>query len=110
MTTASCLSAPNRNDALTRHQLEKILLDRLGCEKMLWVEHGELTGDDTDGHIDTLARFAPGGIILYTGCDDTNDEHTKKAVLPVNAQLQCRVKKPDSVMCYQAFVIGIFRS
>ncbi len=75
MTTASCLSAPNRNDALTRQQLEKILLDRLGCEKMLWVEHGELTGDDTDGHIDTLARFAPGGIILYTGCDDTNDEH-----------------------------------
>ena len=42
---------------------------------MLWLDHGTLVGDDTDGHIDTLARFAPGGIILYTGCDDPSDEH-----------------------------------
>jgi agmatine/peptidylarginine deiminase len=74
MTTTCCLTAPNRNDALTREQLETELLHRLGCEKMLWVNHGELTGDDTDGHIDTLARFAPGGVILYTGCDDPSDE------------------------------------
>lgn len=75
MTTTCCLTAPNRNDALSREQLEQALLDRLGCIKMLWLEHGELTGDDTDGHIDTLARFAPGGIILYNGCDDPEDEH-----------------------------------
>ena len=75
MTTTCCLTAPNRNDALSREQLEHTLLERLGCLKMLWLDHGELTGDDTDGHIDTLARFAPGGIILYTGCDDTEDEH-----------------------------------
>ena len=75
MTTTCCLTAPNRNDALSREQLEQVLLDRLGCIKMLWVDHGELAGDDTDGHIDTLARFAPGGIILYTGCDDPGDEH-----------------------------------
>ena len=74
MTTTCCLSAPNRNDALTREQLETELLHRLGCVKMAWVNHGELTGDDTDGHIDTLARFAPGGVILYTGCDDPGDE------------------------------------
>ena len=75
MTTTSCLTAPNRNDALTREQLEKVLLERLGCVKMLWLNHGSLEGDDTDGHIDTLARFAPDGIILYNGCDDTQDEH-----------------------------------
>ena len=75
MTTTCCLTAPNRNDALTRAQLEEQLLHRLGCLKMLWLDHGELMGDDTDGHIDTLARFAPGGIILYTGCDDPADEH-----------------------------------
>ena len=75
MTTTCCLTAPNRNDALERGQLERILLERLGCIKMLWLDHGELAGDDTDGHIDTLARFAPGGIILYTGCDDPADEH-----------------------------------
>lgn len=75
MTTTSCLTAPNRNDALSREQLEKELLERLGCKKMLWLDHGSLAGDDTDGHIDTLARFAPGGIILYAGCDDPDDEH-----------------------------------
>ncbi len=74
MTTTCCLTAPNRNDALSREQLEAVLLERLGCIKMVWVDHGELTGDDTDGHIDTLARFAPGGVILYTGCDDVDDE------------------------------------
>ena len=75
MTTTCCLTAPNRNDALTRDQLEHMLLERLGCLKMLWLGHGSLTGDDTDGHIDTLARFAPGGIILYTGCNNPADEH-----------------------------------
>ena len=75
MTTTSCLTAPNRNDTLSRKQMEDTLLQRLGCMKMLWLDHGSLVGDDTDGHIDTLARFAPGGIILYTGCDDAEDEH-----------------------------------
>ena len=75
MTTTCCLTAPNRNDTMTREHLEHVLLDRLGCLKMLWLDHGSLVGDDTDGHIDTLARFAPGGVILYTGCDDPEDEH-----------------------------------
>lgn len=75
LTTTCCLTAPNRNDTLSREQLEHMLLERLGCLKVLWLDHGGLTGDDTDGHIDTLARFAPGGIILYTGCDDPSDEH-----------------------------------
>lgn len=75
MTTTCCLTAPNRNDTLSREELEHILLKRLGCVKMLWLDHGSLEGDDTDGHIDTLARFAPGGIILYTGCDDPSDDH-----------------------------------
>ena len=75
MTTTCCLTAPNRNDTLSREQLEHILLERLGCVKMLWLDHGQLTGDDTDGHIDTLARFAPGGLIIFTGCDNPEDEH-----------------------------------
>ena len=75
LTTTCCLTAPNRNDAIAREELERVLLDRLGCVKMLWLDHGALAGDDTDGHIDTLARFAPGGIILYNGCDNPADEH-----------------------------------
>lgn len=75
LTTTCCLTAPNRNDALSREQLEQELLDRLGYVKMLWLDHGALSGDDTDGHIDTLARFAPDGVILYCGCDTPEDEH-----------------------------------
>ena len=75
LTTTCCLTAQNRNDALSREQLEQELLDRLGCVKMLWLDHGTLSGDDTDGHIDTLARFAPDGVILYCGCDNPEDEH-----------------------------------
>lgn len=75
LTTTCCLTTPNRNDALSREQLEQELLDRLGCVKMLWLDHGALSGDDTDGHIDTLARFAPDGVILYCGCDNPEDEH-----------------------------------
>ena len=78
MTTTCCLTAPNRNDAMSREEMEQVLLERLGCVKMLWLDHGSLAGDDTDGHIDTLARFAPGGIILYTGCDDPEDEHFER--------------------------------
>ena len=69
MTTTCCLTAPNRNDTLTREQLEKVLLERLGCLKMLWLDHGSLVGDDTDGHIDTLMRICPDDTILYTGGD-----------------------------------------
>ena len=75
MTTTCCLTASNRNDTLSREQFEHILLERLECVKILWLDHGSLVGDDTDGHIDTLARFAPGGIIIYTGCDNPEDEH-----------------------------------
>lgn len=75
LTTTSCLLAANRNDAWNRQQLEQELKQRLGCLQVLWLEYGALVGDDTDGHIDTLARFAPGGVLLYVGCDDPADEH-----------------------------------
>lgn len=75
MTTTHCLTAPNRNDALSKQKLEEKLLKSLGCKKMLWLNSGHLMGDDTDGHIDTLARFAPGGVILYNKCYDSGDYH-----------------------------------
>ena len=75
MTTSQCLLAPNRNDSLTKQALEEYLLNTLGCKKILWLENGHLMGDDTDGHIDTLARFAPDGTILYNKCYDSTDYH-----------------------------------
>lgn len=76
LTTEHCLLAPNRNDCLSQYEIETKLLEQLGAKKILWLKHGHLTGDDTDGHIDTLARIAPpGDVIIYTGCDDPSDEH-----------------------------------
>lgn len=76
LTTSQCLSSPNRNANLTREQIEEQIMKRLGAERVLWLDHGALTGDDTDSHVDTLARLLPpGDIIAYTGCADPEDEH-----------------------------------
>lgn len=75
MTTTRCLTSPNRNGGKDKDELEKILAYRLGAEKILWVNHGYMEGDDTDSHIDTLARIAPDDTILYVKCDDVNDVH-----------------------------------
>lgn len=75
LTTAACLMSPNRNGDLTRPQIEEELKHTLGASRVLWLDYGALAGDDTDSHIDTLARFAPHDTIIYTACDDPADEH-----------------------------------
>ena len=75
LTTSECLLSPNRNGDLTREDIEHKLADHLGAERVLWLDHGALAGDDTDSHIDTLARLAPDDTILYVGCDDPEDSH-----------------------------------
>ena len=76
LTTAGCLLAPNRNQPMGRHEIEEYLAQCFGLKRLLWLEHGSLQGDDTDGHIDTLARLAPCDTILYTGApDDRDDPH-----------------------------------
>lgn len=75
LTTARCLLAPTRNPSLTREQLEQRLKELLGLNRILWLHHGYLAGDDTDSHIDTLARFCDSRTIAYVRCDDPDDEH-----------------------------------
>lgn len=75
LTTTQCLLNPNRNPSLGRGAIEALLCARFGVRQVLWVEHGHLEGDDTDAHIDTLARFAPEGGIVYVACDDPSDSH-----------------------------------
>jgi len=70
LTTACCLLNPQRNPALSRQQLEQQLCSLLGARRILWLEHGELEGDDTDGHIDMLARFCPADTIAYQSCSE----------------------------------------
>lgn len=81
LTTSKCLVNPNRNRSLSRNQVAEKLETLLGAKRILWLEHGNLEGDDTDSHIDTLARFANENTIVYVSCDDTNDVHYKELKL-----------------------------
>lgn len=75
LTTSRCLLSPNRNGELSCDQIEEYLRGAFGVERVLWLDHGYLAGDDTDSHIDTLARLVPHDTIIYVGCDDAADEH-----------------------------------
>lgn len=75
LTTSECLMSPNRNGDLSKSEIEHKLRNVLGVDHILWLDHGALAGDDTDSHIDTLARLAPHDTIVYVGCDDSEDEH-----------------------------------
>ena len=69
------LMAPNRNQPLTQTEIEQRLKRYLHVERVMWLDHGYLAGDDTDSHIDTLARFCPNDTIAYVQCTDPADEH-----------------------------------
>jgi len=75
LTTTKCLMEKNRNPESTQNIIEKKLVEYLGAEKILWLNSGYLEGDDTDSHIDTLARFVNEHTIVFQSCDDTNDVH-----------------------------------
>lgn len=75
LTTTQCLLNVNRNGGLSQPRAEEELAKRLGAQRILWLSHGALAGDDTDSHIDTLARLAPDGAIVYTACANPADAH-----------------------------------
>jgi len=75
MTTRRCLLSPERNPHLDEKAIEAELKHWLGAERVLWLDHGAMEGDDTDSHIDTLARFASPDAIVYQACDDREDSH-----------------------------------
>lgn len=78
LTTAQCLMSPNRNPHLSRPEIEGELARLLGAERILWLENGYLAGDDTDSHVDTLARLCPDETIIHVSCNDPSDEHYQK--------------------------------
>lgn len=75
LTTAECLLDGNRNPHLSRIEVEDALKELCGAGHFLWLENGYLAGDDTDSHVDTLARLCPNDTIAYVTCDDPDDEH-----------------------------------
>ena len=80
-TTTGCLLAPHHNQPMTKDQIEERLKQELHAERVLWIDHGNLVGDDTDGHIDTLVRICPDDTLLYMGCDDPDDEQYEELQL-----------------------------
>ncbi len=87
LTTAECLLSPNRNPHLAKEEIEGRLVELFGLERVLWLHHGYLAGDDTDSHIDTLARFCDAATIAYVQCTDAGDEHYE-ALQAMEAELQ----------------------
>ncbi len=81
LTTSDCLLSPNRNPQLTKSEIEQALASLVGAKRVLWLDHGGLAGDDTDSHVDTLARFCPNNTIIYQGCDNPLDEHFEQLKL-----------------------------
>ena len=73
LTTWQCLH--ERHPDASREELTARLSDWLAQQRVLWLDHGYLEGDDTDAHIDTLARFAGTDAIVFQACDDPDDAH-----------------------------------
>ena len=75
LTTSECMLNPNRNAAFSKEQTTELLKECFGVNEVLYLDYGYLAGDDTDSHIDTLARFVDEKTIMYLTCKDENDEH-----------------------------------
>ncbi|HSO88238.1 MAG TPA: agmatine deiminase family protein, partial [Draconibacterium sp.] len=87
LTTSECLLSKNRNEHLSKIQIEQHLKENFGAKRILWLNHGYLAGDDTDSHIDTLARFCNEKTIAYVSCENPEDEHYE-ALLQMKKELQ----------------------
>lgn len=87
LTTSECLLSPNRNGGMSKNQIEAYLRHVFGVDRVLWLDYGALAGDDTDSHIDTLARFASCDTILYTGPGE-NDDPNNEALIRMREQLK----------------------
>lgn len=99
LTTKSCLLNPNRNRRLTGKQIEWALYDYYGIEQVLWLENG-LAGDDTDGHIDNLARFVNEDTVITMIDEDKKSDnyHGLKANLDRLKQIRLLNGKPLNII------------
>lgn len=75
LTTSQCLLTDTRNPKMQKSDYEHFFAQEFGIKRVLWLDEGELEGDDTDGHIDMLARFCDPTTIAYTTCERKDDAH-----------------------------------
>lgn len=95
MTTECCLMASNRNQPMGRDEIEAYLKTNLGVDRVIWIKNGYLAGDDTDGHIDMLARFTDEKTIAYVKATDPEDEHTSALDLMEEELKSLRTKNDE---------------
>lgn len=106
LATASCLNARNRNITGGRYHVETRLQQTVGAQRIFWLAHGYLAGDDTDGHIDNLARFCDASTVCYASCGDEHDEHY--APLQAMAEQLHSFRRPDNG-CYRLIPLPLPR-
>lgn len=104
LTTSECLMSPNRNPAMSREEIEDRLKRSLGAKRVLWLEHGSLEGDDTDSHIDTLARFISPTAIAYSACANESDPNYAPLKL---MEEELRLLRTDAGMPYDLVPLPI---
>lgn len=92
LTTKECLLNENRNSNLSASQIEQKLKSLFGLDRVIWLKNGFIKGDDTDSHIDTLARFIAPDVVAVASCDDANDEHYEALKLMQNELLEAGLK------------------
>lgn len=100
LTTSRCLCSPNRNGGKQKDEINKILWERLGARNILWLDYGALEGDDTDSHIDTLARMCPHDTIVYCGAGEIDDVQHEELTAMANqiANLRTSDGKPYNLV------------
>ena len=90
LTNTQCLLEKNRNYPMNKKEITKFLKKTLKVKDIIWLNHGFLAGDDTDSHIDTLARFVNKNTIVYVKCYDKNDIHYSEL-----NKMEMELKKTD---------------
>jgi agmatine/peptidylarginine deiminase len=88
LSTQLCLTNPKRNGEMTLEEYRSLFADTLGAKQTIILEHGHLAGDDTDGHIDTLARFTPNQGVVYQGCENRPTDPHFSGLHALGAELQ----------------------
>jgi agmatine deiminase len=100
LATEECLLSRNRNPHLARAEIESVLCEYLGAEKVIWLRRG-LWNDETDGHIDNLACFVEPGLVLLAWTDDSSDpqhEISADALRRLQAATDARGRKLEVVL------------
>jgi agmatine deiminase len=109
LTTQECLLNANRNPHLTRHEIEQLLGEQLGVDTVIWLPHG-VYRDETDGHIDNLARFVGPGQVMLTWTDDEDDpqwEISNAALRVLQSAVDSRGRSLEIIRIHQPGPLSI---